>query len=253
MFTIQQPVLNMPKRFGQYAFVRVEGGIFSMGAAKADFDNELPQHTVAVETFYMSKYPVTQSLWAAVMGGTATDSQFPAQKVSWDDTRTLLDRLLQDTELSSWLSGLGSGVRLRLPYEAEWEYAAGGGSQRKGYPFAGGSQLDKLGWYEGNSGGQPSLVGKKQANELGLHDMSGLVWEWCEDWYGHDYYRELVRSGQQQAVYGPESGQFRVLRGGSYQNSPVHCRISRRGRSLPGLRSNDVGLRLVIATHGMGS
>ena len=132
-------------------------------------------------------------------------------------------------------------MRFRLPTEAEWEYAARGGDRSKGYKYAGSGNLDEVGWYGGNSGNRKHPVGKKKPNELGLYDMSGNVWEWCQDWYG-DYTDEA-----QTNPTGPQSEGNRVLRGGSYLGDAGGCRVARRHISDPGVRYGSSGLRLVLS------
>ena len=132
-------------------------------------------------------------------------------------------------------------MQFRLPTEAEWEYAARGGDRSKGYKYAGSGNLDEVGWYGGNSGKHTHPVGEKKPNELGLYDMSGNVWEWCQDWYG-DYTDEA-----QTNPTGPQSGGVRVLRGGSSWLNARFCRVSYRCSGDPGNRYGSIGLRLVLS------
>lgn len=127
----------------------------------------------------------------------------------------------------------------RLPTEAEWEYAARSGGRSEKY--AGGSNVDAVGWYNGNSDGKTHPVGQKQANGLGLYDMTGNVWEWCEDWYDKNYYKNSSSYNPK----GPSSGTYRVLRGGSWFDDTSLLRSTFRGRIDPGRRNGNNGFRLV--------
>ncbi|MCI5140546.1 MAG: formylglycine-generating enzyme family protein [Candidatus Electrothrix sp. ATG1] len=145
------------------------------------------------------------------------------------------------------------GTVFRLPTEAEWEYAARGGIYSQGYTYAGSDRLKQVGWYEDNSDDQTHEVGQLLANELGLHDMSGNVWEWCQDWFDDEYYKKCHKRGVVENPQGPETGSLRVLRGGSYFGSSVYCRPVYRNRSAPGDRGGNVGFRLVLPFQAVGS
>lgn len=130
-----------------------------------------------------------------------------------------------------------SGSSYRLPNVAEWEYAARSGGKKEKY--SGGNDVDAVAWYGyGKAGKSTHKVGTKQANGLGLHDMSGNVWEWCSDWY--HYYKSSPRNNPQ----GPSSGSSRVFRGGCWDDSPRIVRAAYRNRGGPGDRLNDLGFRL---------
>ena len=216
--------------------VRIEGGPFTMGCQGGFFsecyDDEKPAHQVAVRSFELSKYEVTQEQWQAVMGENLSEMQHcahcPVEQVSWEDVQAFLRQL----------NG-GSG-RYRLPSEAEWEYAARGGQQSRGYQYAGSDTLDAVGWYANNSGGKTHPVGQKQANELGLYDLSGNVWEWVQDCW-NDSYAGAPSNGQAW-----ESGDCsrRVLRGGSCNYSPRDLRSAYRGRNPAVIRNSSLGFRL---------
>jgi formylglycine-generating enzyme required for sulfatase activity len=128
-----------------------------------------------------------------------------------------------------------------LPTEAEWEYAARGGNKSKGYRYSGSNDIDAVGWYDDNSGGKTHPVAQKQPNELGLYDMSGNVWEWCSDWYSDSYYRSSPKNDPQ----GPNSGKYRVLRGGRRDGSDDGCRVANRNGYYPDRRG--LGFRLVLS------
>lgn len=145
-------------------------------------------------------------------------------------------------EYCAWLSKK-TGKPYRLPTEAEWEYAARGSEKSKGYLYAGSDDLDKVGWYESNSGSKTHPVGQKQPNELGLYDMSGNVWEWCGDWYEEDYYGQSKGAKDPQ---GPSSSMSRVVRGGSWFDDPRYCRCSDRDDVRPEYRGVILGFRLVL-------
>ncbi len=222
-----------------FEMILVQGGAFDMGANEGDpdaWDREKPRHKVEQDTFYIGKYPVTQALWTAVMGD--NPSRFkgpdrPVERVSWHDTQAFIQKL-------NALKGWG----YRLPTEAEWEYAARGGRGR--HQYAGSDKLKEVGWYDAISHGETKAVGQKDANELGLYDMSGNVYEWCEDWLGEKYYAECHKKGTVKNPKGPGSGEYRVLRGGSWLNSPRLCRVSSRYSYDPGVLDGTVGFRLVL-------
>ena len=132
-------------------------------------------------------------------------------------------------------------MQFRLPTEAEWEYSARGGNRSKGYKYAGSDNLDEVGWYRDNSGRHKHPVGEKKPNELGLYDMTGNVWEWCQDWYGK------YSSEAQTNPTGPQFGGSRVLRGGSRWIRAGYCRVSYRSSDDLGVRSDNDGLRLVLS------
>ena len=213
--------------------VFVEGGTFKMGSNDGK-SSEKPIHEVQVDDFYIGKYEVTQAQWKQIMG--TNPSYFkdcpecPVVSVNWNDIHEFLKKLNEQT-----------GQTYRLPTEAEWEYAARGGSKSKGYKYSGSNNLDELAWYDKNSDKKTHPVGQKKANELGLFDMSGNVWEWCSDWYGNDYYAKSPKDNPQ----GPESGERHVLRGGSWDININYCHVTYRYRLFPFYRFNYIGFRLV--------
>ena len=233
-----------------FNMVRVEGGTFQMGSNDSEADSdEKPVHQVTLSTYSIGETEVTQALWYAVMGQRPTSDgskwessyglgdNYPTYRVSWDDCQQFVEKLNQLT-----------GKRFRLPTEAEWEYAARGGNKSRGYKYSGSNRIDDVAVYEENSykkGSGSSEYGThrvktKQANELGLYDMSGNVWEWCQDWYG-DY-----SSNSQTNPTGPSSASLRVYRGGSWDDHARYCRVSTRNWRTPDSRSYDLGLRLAL-------
>ncbi|MBQ7951520.1 MAG: SUMF1/EgtB/PvdO family nonheme iron enzyme [Alistipes sp.] len=191
---------------GGLDMVFVKGGTFTMGATSeqgADaYDDEKPAHSVTLSDFYIGKYEVTQAQWRAVMGSNPSSfkgDNLPVENVSWNDIQKFIQKLNTQT-----------GKEFRLPTEAEWEYAARGGSKSRGYKYSGSNNIGDVAWYSGNSGSKTHPVGQKQPNELGIYDMSGNVWEWCSDWYGS------YSSSSQTNPKGPNSGDYRVLRGGDW-------------------------------------
>ena len=216
--------------------VYVEGGTFTMGATSEQQEpgyNEKPTHRVSLSSFYIGKYEVTQALWKAVMGSNPSNwkgDNLPVENVSWNDCQTFLRKLNAMT-----------GKNFRLPTEAEWEYAARGGNLSRGYQYSGSKKIDDVAWYRNNSGSKTHNVGTKAPNELGIYDMSGNVWEWCQDWYG-DYH-----SYSQTNPTGPSSGANRVYRGGSWGSGAWLCRVAFRDKYTPGSRGNGLGLRLALS------
>lgn len=217
--------------------VYVEGGTFTMGATSeqgsdAESD-EKPAHQVTLSSFSIGKYEVTQEEWQAVMGSNPSNfkgSKRPVENVSWEDCQDFIRKLNQLT-----------GKRFHLPTEAEWEYAARGGNRSRGYKYAGGDNLGSVAWYDDNSGDETHPVGQKSPNELGLYDMSGNVWEWCQDRFGS------YSSSSQTNPTGPNSGSDRVLRGGSWLDYAWFCRSSYRSNfGTPSYRNYRLGLRLAL-------
>ena len=216
-------------------FVFVKGGTFEMGDTFGDgFDNEQPVHSVKVSSFYIGKYEVTQREWKEVMGSNPSrfkGDNLPVDWVSWYDVVKFCNKKSEREGLTSCYSGSGSNVSCnfsangyRLPTEAEWEYAARGGSKSSGYKYSGSNDADEVAWYDGNSGSKTHQLGSKRSNELGLYDMSGNLWEWCWDWYDDDYYRNSPSSNPK----GPSSGIGRVLRGGSWAHDMWTMRCALR-------------------------
>ncbi len=225
--------------------IKVEGGIFQMGSENG-YDVEKPVHSVTLSSFYMGKYQVTQKEWQAVMGTNPSyfkGDKRPVEQITWYQAVEFCNKLSQNEGLSpaytinvTSVSCNWNADGYRLPTEAEWEFAARGGNQSKGYTYSGSNNLDEVGWYSSNSD-DTHEVGTKKANELGIYDMSGNVWEWCWDLY------DSYTSSAQTNPRGATSGSRRVLRGGCWLGSADFCRVSFRG-GFPFLSSNNFGFRL---------
>jgi len=228
-----------------FTMIQVPGGTFTMGKTSEQeiydypfwgddfnfFDDDYPTHQVTLSSYSIGQTEVTQELWEAVMGNNPScckGTEFPIENVSWDDCQTFINKLNNLT-----------GKRFRLPTETEWDYAARGG-QSGGTKYAGSNSIDDVAWYIDNFDPGSNIVGTKQPNRLGIYDMSGNVWEWCNDWYG-DY-----SSGSQTNPHGPSTGSRRVCRGGGWNYDAGYCRVSLRGSETPGSRDNSLGLRLAL-------
>ena len=217
--------------------VRVEAGTFTMGATpemKDPYKDEKPTHQVTLTNdYYIGKYEVTQALWKAVMGKRPSyfkGDNLPVEQVSWEDCQKFISKLNSIT-----------GKNFHLPTEAEWEYAARGGKKSMGYQYSGSNNLSDVAWYNGNSGNKTHVVGSKQANELGIYDMSGNVWEWCQDLFGSYGSSPLINPT------GATSGAFRVNRGGGWYYDAWDCRSSYRLVRTPDFYCNNLGFRLVLS------
>ena len=202
--------------------VFVQGGTFQMGDIwKTSDGTEKPVHTVTVNSFYISKYEVTQAQYQEIMGNNPSyfiGENLPVEKISWYDAVQFCNKLSEREGLEPCYTINGTDVTCdftkngyRLPTEAEWEYAARGGNQSHDYHYSGSDKVDEVAWYRYNSGEHTHEVGTKQPNELGIYDMSGNVWEWCWDWYNWDYYNHSPQDNPR----GPSGGKFHVERGGS--------------------------------------
>ena len=227
-----------------FIMVRVDGGTFMMGAteeqSKDAEGDEKPVHQVKLSTYSIGETEVTQELWQAVMGENPSDfkgDQRPVEQVSWGDCQEFIEKLNQLT-----------GRKFRLPTEAEWEYAARGGSKSQRHKYSGGDNINDVAWYDKNAWNKGSthpdygthVVKTKQANELGLYDMSGNVWEWCQDWFG-GYSRDKQTNPQ-----GSANGSYRVRRGGSWYHDSSVSRTSFRFNGSPSARLSYLGLRLAL-------
>ena len=219
--------------------ILVEGGTFTMGSYSGD-DDEQPTHRVTLNSFQIGKYPVTVGQYKAFVEATGR-SMPDAPSWGWQDKHPMVNVNYNDAvAYCNWL-GEKYGGDWRLPTEAQWEYAARGGQNSRGYTYAGGNDLWDAGWYEDNAGGQTQSVGRKKANELGIHDMSGNVWEWCADWKGK------YSSSSSTNPRGPSSGSIRVLRGGSWAYPASSCRVANRFSYAPSGRYTFSGFRVVLS------
>ncbi|MGN1213651.1 MAG: SUMF1/EgtB/PvdO family nonheme iron enzyme [Bacteroidaceae bacterium] len=236
-----------------FKMITVEGGVFFMGATFEQENpgaDEMPAHKVTLSSFLIGETEVTQELWMIVTGCRPTTSSdynwsdkygkgnnYPAYNVSWNDCQDFIAKLNDLT-----------GKKFRLPTEAEWEYAARGGKKSKGYQYCGSNTIDDVAWYDDNSGDKTHPVKTKQPNELGIYDMSGNAWEWCQDWYSSDYYSVNDANNPQ----GPVSGSRRILRGGVWFHDAWYCRTSSRNSwaptdRCPGSGKGCFGLRIVLS------
>ena len=230
-----------------FTMVAVEGGTFMMGATDEQGDDALswdnPPHRVTLSNYWIGQTEVTQALWQAVMGNNPSDTHinldYPVINVSWYDCQEFIKKLNHMT-----------GKYFRLPTEAEWEFAARGGNKSQGCKYAGSNTIDDVAWYLVNAykvgKNSPDFgihaVGTKAANKLGLYDMSGNVWEWCQDRYDDAY-----SSDDQRNPTGPASGTDRVRRGGAWSAHERCCRVSFRSNYNPDdAADRSIGLRLAL-------
>ena len=244
VFSVEIPALAtgpQPEMFSvngvKFTMVAVDGGSFTMGTTDEEAsDDEKPAHRVTLSDYSIGQTEVTQELWLAVMG--TNPSHFSSRFY-------YSDNLQRPVEYVSWVTCLEfiaelnrfTGMAFRLPTEAEWEFAARGGNMGKGCLYAGGNAIDVVACYAA-SGTQ--AVASMAPNELGLYDMSGNVWEWCQDWKG-DYAPD-----DQTNPTGPQAGTNRVTRGGSWSGTAASCRVSNRNSALPAARGENLGLRLAL-------
>ncbi|MEZ4825733.1 MAG: formylglycine-generating enzyme family protein [Bacteroidia bacterium] len=225
--------------------IEIPGGSFRMG----DKDDG-PIHEVTLSLYLIGKYPVTQALWSALMPENPSrfkDPNRPVEQVSWFDAVKFCNALSKNHGYEEVYRFKGEkdvvinrqARGFRLPTEAQWEYAARGGTHHiNNYEYAGGNDLHRVGWYDRNSHNQTQPVGLKVPNQLGIYDMSGNVWEWCWDWY-----EEYPKSAQQDPT-GPLNGSGRVLRGGGWYINSGYCRVVARRYDAPVSRNYLNGFRV---------
>jgi formylglycine-generating enzyme required for sulfatase activity len=222
--------------------VSIPAGEFMIGSPEdegARDGDEGPQHRVRFsKPFYMGKYEVTQAQWKAVMGENPSqfkgDDRLPVERVSWNDSVEFCRKVSRKT-----------GKQVRLPSEAEWEYACRAGSTTA-YSFGGSRKdLGQYTWYGDNSDEKTHPVGQKKPNRCGLYDMHGNVWEWCADWYGEGYYATSPAANPK----GPATGEYRVLRGGAWNYYARYCRSANRIGDRPNVRDYNNGFRVAAGSR----
>jgi sulfatase modifying factor 1 len=235
--------------------VFVKGGIFHMGTDKIGNDEE-PIHQVTLNRFYIGKFEVTQKEWEAVMGNNPSifkGDELPVDNINWYMAIEFCNKKSHQEGRSPCYTGSGDNITCnfeadgyRLPTEAEWEFACRGGLKSGNYKYSGSDNPDEVAWHELNSGDKTQPVGTKKANELGIYDMSGNMWEWCWDWYAADYYKGSPVNNPQ----GPSSGNKRAYRGGGIVGQIQWLRSSARYNLEPTYKSFDMGLRIAKNTSG---
>lgn len=245
--TIQMSDLTFTVNGVSFTMKPVEGGTFQMGSDDGEAnDDEQPTHTVSLNDYYIGEFEVTQGLWYAVMGASVSQQRdkvgvteqlkgegddYPMYYVNWNECQEFVKKLKRII-----------GLSFRLPTEAEWEYAARGGNKSNGNKYSGSNSIEDVAWCASttnDSGTSP--VGMKSPNELGIYDMSGNVWEWCQDWYGS--YNDFSQTNP----IGPSDGFSRVRRGGGWYSLDGFCRVSMRYYRNPGDRSVHLGFRLALS------
>ena len=237
-------------------FALIDGGMYPMGNIKPVESHEAPEHIVTVSSFYLAKTEITFDEYDNFCLATKKDTtnargfgrgKHPTITVSWNDAIAYCNWLSGKEKLSKCYIIDSLGVHFldtakgyRLPTEAEWEFAARGGNKTKGTYHSGANNLDEVGWYKLNSGEHTWPVAQKKPNELGIYDMSGNVWEWVWDFYDANYYSHSDASNPK----GPESGQYRVMRGGAFYNYANYTQVYTRQNHHPGFMQNSVGFRI---------
>lgn len=229
--------------YNSFEMIEVEGGVFDMGSQNSNatgnnFDEqayavESPVHKVTVSSFKLCKFEITQAQWKAAMGNnpsTCQGDKLPVETVTWNDVQSFINALNEAT-----------GLKYRLPTEAEWEFAANGGNKSGGFKYSGYSVLGACAWYYSNSSGTSHEVGTKEPNELGLYDMSGNVREWCGDWF--EYYTSADAVNPQ----GASTGSGKVNKGGSWTTPATNCRNTYRQTNYVYESAQDLGFRLALS------
>jgi formylglycine-generating enzyme required for sulfatase activity len=217
-------------------FILVEEGIFKMGDEFGDgFKDESPVHDVFLSNYYIGKYEVIQKEWLQIDNDNPSSTegnQLPVERVSWNDVNNFIEKLnSQDTK-----------YHYRLPTEAEWEKAAKGGNHGLKTRYAGADDLFEVGFVRENSPITSSPVGMLTPNELGIYDMSGNVGEWCSDWYSNEYYAQ----GPTENPQGPENGDSKIIRGGSWYGTDDEARVNNRDYEPIEFSTDIIGFRLVL-------
>jgi len=219
------------------SMVQVEGGTFTMGSSdSAAFADEGPAHQVTLPNYRIAKFTITQKQWKVIMGTSlnwdehfGVGDQYPCTRMTMSDVDNFIAKLNQLSDL-----------KFRKPTEAEWEYAARGGKKSHGYLYSGSNNPDEVAWHQGNGSNVLHCPGSLQANELGLYDMSGNIYEWCEDEYA-----PYTAEAQTNPVC--TSGDGRVVRGGSISYEAPYASVTARQHLNPNTQSFVVGLRLAMS------
>ena len=224
-----------------FNMIWVEGGTFKMGSNDG-YSGARPAHDVTLDGYCIAETEVTQELWKAVMGGYdrwdddwGKGPNYPAYFVSYYEAIDFCEKLNELTY---------NKYNFRLPTEAEWEYAARGGNKSHGYEYSGSNNIDGVAWYDDNSGYIAHPVKSKKCNELGLYDMSGNLWEWCSDRYSSSYYSHSPSKNPT----GPNHGDYRVLRGGSWNYYKWDCQVTYRHNYDPDHGFDSGGFRIVSSS-----
>jgi len=233
------PTIEKTDTIPEIEMVYIEGGIFTMGCIPGQEDDcsdlEMPAHQVTLDNYHIGKYEVTQKQWIAIMGDNPSyfeGEDRPVEQVSFNDVQEFINKLNAKT-----------GKQYRLPTEAEWEYAARGGNKSKGYKYSGSDMIDNVAWFNDNSEEKTHPVGLKSPNELGIYDMNGNVWEWCND--GFEYYDSSAKVNPQGSTTEPT----RVIRGCSWYSNTYFCScIGRSGALYPNIFDRSGGFRLAMST-----
>lgn len=239
-------VLTYAQNANFMPMVYVQGGKFEMGGddnqSEVTEADERPIHSVTLLDFWIGKYEVTVAQYRTYCNETGV-SMPPIPIWGWNDNQPIVNVNWSNAKgFADWLSKK-TGQQYDLPTEAQWEYAARGGNLSQNKVYAGSNNLGIVGWFGVNSVNEVHLVGQKQANELGIYDMSGNVWEWCRDWYGP------YSTQSQHEPSGPDSGKYRVVRGGSARRNSQGCRVAYRNFHSPDFHYSSNGFRVVLKTH----
>lgn len=240
--------------------IQVKGGTFKMGSKTSDTSAELDEqkeHSVTLNTFEISKFEVTVWEWKQFIKANKIkmpikpswgwQDNYPINGITWNEAIAYCNWLSTKEKLQPCYSKKGPNFvcnfkasGYRLPTEAEWEFAAKGGTNSKGFRYSGSDKLEDVAWHKANSNGQPHTVGTKLPNELGIYDMSGNVWEWCWDWYNKDFYK--LEKGDNPK--GPEMGERRTVRGGSWDSKSNYVRPANRISTIPSKTHEFYGFRI---------
>lgn len=226
--------ITIPVKGGGIKMVRVEAGSFLMGDTSDENENNSVHKVTLTKDYYIGECEVTQAVWEKVMGNNPSyfkDSKCPVENISWYDCQEFISKLNSLT-----------GINFRLPTEAEWEFAARGGNKTREYLYSGSDNISDVGWSD-EFRKPPHQVMKKKANELGLYDMSGNVYEWCQDWDGDDF--TLAQTNPVGAI----NGESKVIRGGCVVFSAKYCKTSFRLSTYPTMKDRNLGSRLALSSE----